>query len=141
LTFQIFFLAIARVQLQYAAFYAARAGAVHGGDIQIMEDTASRILAVSPSLSSFRPGSLKVNVTDPGVQEISRSNTSDNFETGMPLTVHLTWEYPLILPLANRLFGKSNSIGLTIPVSTVQLQASWTMEMLGRPVKGKNNDV
>jgi hypothetical protein len=139
LTFQIFFLAIARVQLQYAAFYAARAGIVHDGDIRIMEDTASRILAISPSLSSFRRGSLKVSLTDPEApedyQSNSRSDSSEKLEPNRPLTVHLTWEYPLIVPLANRLLGKPNALGLLATVSTVPLRASWTMAKQDTPLK------
>jgi hypothetical protein len=156
LTFQIFFLAIARVQLQYAAFYAARAGIVHDGDIRIMEDTASRILAVSPALSSFRRGSLKVSLTypeapedyqsnsRPNTQSNPRSDSSKKLEPNRILTVHLTWEYPLILPLANRLLGKPNALGFLAPVSTVPLQASWTMGMQDKPHRsgraGTSND-
>ncbi len=160
LTFQIFFLAIARVQLQYAAFYAARAGIVHDGDIRIMEDTASRILAVSPALSSFRRGSLKVSLTDPEAPEDYQSNPRPNtqsnprsdprsdpskkLEPNRILTVHLTWEYPLIVPLANRLLGKPNALGLLAPVSTVPLHASWTMGMPDNPHRsgraGTSND-
>ena len=139
LTFQIFFIAIAKVQLQYAAFYAARAGSVHGGDIQVMEKTASRILAVSPGLSSFQPGALKVKTTGTARQKKSVPPTSEEPAPSGPLTVELTWEYPLILPLANRLLGRANGIGLLQPVSTIPLQASWTTEMQKRQEKGKSS--
>lgn len=139
LTFQIFFLAIAKIQLQYAAFYAVRAGAVHGGDIQVMEKTASRILAVSPGLSSFRPGALKITTSDTATQKAHAQPPRErNVPSGL-LSAELTWEYPLIIPVANRFLGRKNGTGLLQPVSTIPLHASWTMEMQKPPRKGKKS--
>jgi hypothetical protein len=133
LTFQIFFLAVARVQLQYAVFYAARAGIVHGGDLKIMKDAAHSILAVSPSLSSFRPGSLKIDIDKPTTSINPHSNSEEAPSLNKPLTVHLTWDYPLTIPIASRLLGKPGDIGINTPISSVPLHASWTMIMQDNP--------
>ncbi|MDF1535000.1 MAG: pilus assembly protein [bacterium] len=129
LIFQLFFLAIARVQLQYAAFYAARSGVVHDGDIRVMEKTASRILAASPGLSPFRPGSLLIELIDGNDQETDRQRPQGGPAPNTHLGIRVTWNYPLIVPLASRLFGRSSGTGPYRSGPTIPLHASWTMEM------------
>jgi hypothetical protein len=136
LVFQIFFLAIARTQLQYAAFYAARAGAVHGGDIRVMEKTARRILAASPGFSPLTPNSLQIEIIDGETSAAaSQSPKADHVAGPSPLSIRVHWDYPLTIPLASSLIANFHKAGTFSPRLTIPLQASWTMTRHSQPEK------
>ena len=128
LIFQLFFVAIARTQLQYATFYAARAGAVHGGDIRVMEKTARRILAASPGFSPLTPNSLRIEIIDGETSATaSQSPKANQAATPFPLSIRVHWDYPLTIPLASSLVANLHKAGTFSPGLTIPLQASWTM--------------
>ncbi len=140
LIFQLFFLAIARIQLQYATFYAARAGAVHGGDINVMEKTARRILAVSPGFSPLIPNSLRIEIIESEMSAAtSKSPKADRAADPFPLSIQVQWDYPLTIPLASSLVTNLHKAGTFSPGLTIPLQASWTTTTYNQLEKGHDH--
>ncbi len=125
---QLFLVAMARIQLQYAAFYAARVGAVRSGDEDEMKRAALRVLSPwTGNLAS--PGSLLdveiLEIPEKGNDTVispARNNTDE------PLMVRLHWDFPLIVPLADRLLTRNRILPVSSK-STLHLQASWTMPL------------
>jgi hypothetical protein len=122
LIFQLFFLAIAQLQLQYAAFCGVRSGAVHNAEKEIIEKSVSRILKSPLLLSPVRRGTYDIQILLDG--EHQKDPIGSSSET---LTVKIRWRYPLVIPFAhlvvNRFLPRINGIGLP----TVNLNASWTL--------------
>ncbi len=137
LIFQLFFLGIAQIQLQYAAFYAARVGAVNASDEKEMRRTVKRILARSPGLVSLPDRSYEVEIL--GTQENSGAGSKT---TGQPavnaLKVRVHWHYPLTIPLADT-FSRNNNIFPVLGRPSVHLKASWAMTMFGSISGDQNN--
>ena len=126
--FQLFFLGIAQVQLHYAAFYAARVGAVHGGDLDKMKQAVTTILGRFPIELPFSSDQLEIEILNSQEDSVGRAGTLPPLAE--PIKVRVHWHYPLIVPLADTFLFK-NSL---FPVSgrpRVHLQASWAMTMFG----------
>ena len=135
--FQLFFLGIAQIQLQYAAFYAARSGAVNGADEMEMKRTVKRILAGSHGLISLPEGSLQLELLGTRHNN-NRSDEAVRTSNGSPLMVRVHWHHPLIVPFADRLIQtKRNFILQRRP--TVHLQASWATAMFEQ-ISGAGNN-
>jgi Flp pilus assembly protein TadG len=129
--FQVFFLGIAKFQLHYAAFCAARIGAVNNADKTIMEHAIKKILTNSPGLSSFPEANIEIEILNPEI------NTKDTISLNSPsaketLKVQVQWNYPLIVPLADKLLHQ-NSLLLVPGKPSILLKASWAMPMI-RPL-------
>jgi hypothetical protein len=137
LVFQLFFLGLAQIQLQYAAFYAARVGAVHGSDLNEMKRAVTRILGRSSGLLTMSRDHLEIEIIDSQEKSGDRTETSEP-PAATPLKVRVHWHYPLIIPLADKFLDKNN----LLPVSgrpSVHLQASWAMTMFGSIPEDENN--
>jgi len=137
LVFQLFFLSIAQIQLQYAAFYAARVGAVNASDTAEMRSTVKRILAISPGLVSLPERSYEVEILGTGENDEGVSEASPE-PVPKTLKVRVHWNYPLIIPFADTLLHKTNL--LPIPGRpSVHLQASWAMTMFSLIPEDESN--
>ena len=137
LVFQLFFLGIAQIQLQYAAFYAARVGAVHGADQNEMKRAVTRILGRSPGLLSMPRDHIEIEIIDSQEKRGERAGGSEPPAAG-PLKVRVHWHYPLIVPFADAFLHK-NTLFPVPGRPSVHLQASWTMTMFGSISKDENN--
>ena len=137
LIFQMFFLGLAQIQLQYAAFYAARVGAVNSSDKKEMKRAVKKILSGSPGLLSLPDGSFEVEILndDETDSEIPETNLGTVVQ---PLKVRVHWHYPLIVPLADN-FRNRNQVFPVPGRPSVHLRASWTMTMFGSKPGDKSN--
>lgn len=127
LIFQLFFLGIAQIQLQYAAFYAARCGAVTNADEVEMKRTVKRILAGSPGLRSIPDRSFEVEILNTWREKGKYLDTTPETRN-KPLMVCVHWHYPLIVPFADKLIQvKSAFIFQGKP--SIHLKASWATAM------------
>jgi hypothetical protein len=137
LIFQLFFLGMAQIQLQYAAFYAARVGAVHGADQNEMKRTVTKILGQSQELLSLPRDHIEIEIMD--FQEKRGEGTGGSKPPATaPLKVRVHWHYPLFIPLADTFLNKN----ILLPDSgrpSLHLQASWTMTMFGSILGIENN--
>ena len=138
LVFQLFFLGIAQIQLQYAAFYTARAGAVNGADEIEMKRTVKRILGTSQGLMSLPEGSVEVEVLSIGREERTFNETK-LCAHDQPLMVRVHWHHPLIVPFADRLMHQKSKLML-LGRPTIHLKASWATAMF-RETSGDGNNV
>ena len=136
---QLFLVAVARIQLQYAAFYAARVGAVHNGDESEMKRAA--LMVLSPWAGNrTSPGSLldmeilEIREKERGTAASPARSSSDN-----PLMVRLHWDFPLIVPMADRLLSRNRILPASFQ-STLHLQASWAMPVFRTREKEINDD-
>lgn len=124
--FQLFFLGLAQVQLQYAAFCGARAGVVHQADRTIIEKAVSRVMNGPFLLTPLRKGSFEVGISPNAGKDTARrvSQTPDP-----ELVVDVRWNYPLIIPFADNIVNRflPRVYGLGCP--GVQLKATWTLPM------------
>lgn len=108
--------------LQYAAFCAARVGAVRGADPGPMKDAASRVLRAAPGCRSFPgPGFTLELLPEPEAGPAPSSPA----RAAAPLRARLAWDCPLVVPVAGPLLGGWWGRGAWLrPV--FPLQASWT---------------
>jgi hypothetical protein len=137
LVFQLFFLGMAQVQLQYAAFYAARIGAVNASDMVEMRRAVKKILARSPGLVSLPDRSYEVETLGTGENDEGVSEASPE-PVAKTLKVRVHWHYPLIVPFIDTLLHKTNL--LPIPGRpSVHLQASWAMTMFSLIPEDESN--
>jgi len=137
LVFQLFFLGLAQIQLQYAAFYAARVGAVHGGDTNEMKRAVTRILSRSPGLLSMSRDHLEIEIIDSQEKRGEKTGGSEPPAAG-PLKVRVHWRYPLTIPLADA-FSQKNNLFPVPGRPSVHLQASWAMTMFGSISEDESN--
>lgn len=137
IVFQLFFLGLAQIQLQYAAFYAARVGAVHNADPGEMKRAATRILGRSPGLLSMSRDHIEIEIIDSRDKRSERAGTSEP-PAAAPLKVRVHWHYPLTVPLADALFRRGARSMLSGKPS-VHLQASWAMTMSGFKTMDETN--
>ena len=137
LIFQLFFLGLAQIQLQYAAFYAARVGAVHGGDLNEMKRAVTRILGQSPGLLSMHRDHIEIEIIDSQEKRGERTGGSEPTAAG-PLKVRVHWHYPLSVPFADAFLHK-NTLFPVPGRPSVHLQASWAMTMIGSISGDENN--
>jgi hypothetical protein len=135
--FQLFFLGMAQIQLQYAAFYAARVGVVNASDKISMTRAVKRILARSPGLVSLPDGSYEVEILGSGGNDDERSETTVK-PLNETLKVRVHWHYPLIVPLTD-IFPNKNNLFLIPGRPSVHLQASWAMTMFRSIPEDKSN--
>src|SRR5512138_2333034 len=94
-------LGLGKVVLQYAAFSAARVGAVRGGDKGRMEPAAARVLGWMPGCQRF-PGpdfTLEPSLIPPLPPPHGQPSSPTL------LRVDLTWRFPLLVPVAGALMG------------------------------------
>ncbi len=129
LVFQLFFLGLAQIQLQYAAFYAARVGVVHNADQSEMKRAVKRILGRSPGLLSMSRDHFEIEIIDSQEKHSEKAGASEPSAAG-PLKVRVHWHYPLIVPLADT-FPHRNNLFPVADRPSVHLQASWAMTMFG----------
>ena len=121
--FQLFLLGVAQIQLQYAAFYAARSGAVNGADEVEMKHTVKRILDSSYGFMSLSGGSVEVEVLS-ARHEKGNSGGSKSWTNDLPLMVRVHWYHPLIVPFVDRLIPL-NSRFMLMGRPNIHLKASW----------------
>lgn len=135
MVFQLFFLAAAQVQLQYAAFCAARVGAVRGeNQIEEMETAAGRVLSSGIGFAPLYPGAFSVQVLKPPVGKDERAAERDvEAGTGKPLQVQVRWQYPLLVPMAGQILGLSAGRSLTPRGPSLPLKALWNIPGVGDP--------
>lgn len=91
---QVALLGVNQLLLQYAAFSAARTGVVRQGDPTPMKAAARQILQSAPGVGRFSPPDLSLEVLPCPAGSASRL-----------LRVRLSWNCPLIVPLAGPLLG------------------------------------
>ena len=123
--FQIFFLGLAQVQLRYAAFCAARVGAVRDGDIKEMKAVAGKVLSGTPGAMLFSAGSYRVEELDLS----NKKNGGDKNDPEVPfefLRIRVHWDYPLFLPFLDTLWAKVTPERFPGKTPKVPLHASWT---------------
>jgi hypothetical protein len=137
LVFQLFFLGMAQMQLHYAAFYAARVGAVNASDMVEMRRTVKRILAGSPGLGSLSDRSFEVEILGTGENDEEVSGASPE-PVAKALKVRVHWHYPLIMPLADIILLRKSPFPVPGRPS-VHLQASWVMPMTGSIPEDESN--
>ncbi len=135
--FQLFFLGMAQMQLHYAAFYAARVGAVNASDMVEMRRTVKRILAGSPGLGSLPDRSFEVEILGTGENDEEISGASPE-PVAKALKVRVHWRYPLIMPLAD-IIPRQSSLFPIPGRPSVHLQASWAMPMSGYISEDESN--
>jgi len=134
--FQLFFLGIARIQLQYAAFCAARTGAVHNADLTEMKQTVTRILRGYPGMLLESPDHLEIEIVD-YVEARDEADGSSRQSGSAPMIVRVHWYYPLLIPLADILSPESQK--LQIPGRPrIHLRASWAIPIFGS-ISGDDN--
>jgi len=138
LTFQLFFLGMAQIQLQYAAFYAARVGAVHGADLNEMKQAVRRILTRSPGQLSMSREHLEVEIIDSLEKSREKAGPLVEQESVAPLMVRVHWHYPLVVPFAD-IFSRKTKLFPAPGRPGVHLQASWAMTMFGS-ISGDESD-
>lgn len=137
LIFQLFFLGIAQIQLQYAAFYAARSGAVNGADKVKMKRTVKWILGGSHGLMPLSQGSVEVEVLS-ACHEDRTPPESNPCANNQPLMVRVHWHHPLSVPFADRFMHQKSKIILQ-GRPTIHLKASWATAMFEETSGGGNN--
>jgi len=137
LVFQLFFLGLAQIQLQYAAFYAARVGTVHGADLNEMKQAVTRILDRSPGLLSRSRDHIEIEIIDSQEKHSEKTGTAEP-SAAAPLKVRVHWHYPLIVPLADALSPRS-ARSMFSGRPSVHLQASWAMTMSGFKTRDETN--
>ena len=125
LVFQLFFLGMAQIQLQYAAFYGARVGAVHSSDKEKITNAVKQILLRSQGNVYLTGGSFEVEILN--AQENSGKGSSPATQLpSKPLIVRVHWYYPLVVPLADLFLSWNNPLS-TKGRPSIHLKASWTM--------------
>jgi hypothetical protein len=125
------------MQLQYAAFYAARSGAVSGADEAVMKRTVKRILGTSQGLVSLPEGSVEVEILSAGHEEKNFIETQPRAYE-QPLMVRVHWHHPLIVPFADKLMHQKSKL-LLLGRPTIHLKASWATAMFKETSGGGHN--
>jgi hypothetical protein len=133
---QLFLLGIAKARLQYAAFYAARVGAVNSKSKKLMKQAVDRILNSGLVSTSALNASIKVEIIDPDSKDGNESDSLSPTDL-KSLRVRIHWHYPLTIPLADVLIPGTNVSPLTGKRS-IHLQASWMLTIFG-PISRNNN--
>lgn len=137
LVFQLFLLGLAQVQLQYAAFYAARVGVVHSSDKKEMEQAVGKIVTPLTGIFSLPEGSFRVEILRTGERkEAKKWNLVKGKDT---LKVQVHWQYPLTIPIADVIL-KTRSQLLDPRKPYLHLRASWVMPTFESPSKEENHD-
>jgi len=134
---QLFFLGIAQMQLQYAAFCAVRVGAVNAADKAKMMQTVKKILSGSPGLTTLPEGSFDVEILD-RERSGKRANSPETGTLDETLKVRVHWNYPLIVPFVDRL-PKRKNLYPSLERPFIHLNASWAMKRFGSGSAEKNN--
>jgi hypothetical protein len=128
--FQVFLLAIVQVQLRYAAFCAARVGAVRDADIKEMETAARKVLSKIPGFFPASTASYRVELLHQLENEnLTAKKNTKTTTSYLKIRIHL--DYPLALPLLNVLSARISSDRSLKGVPTVPLHASWTTIYFG----------
>ena len=135
--FQIFFLGIAQIQLQYAAFYAARVGAVRGWDFEEMKRTAAAILCQVPGAPLFSPDQIEIERINPDQKNNNKKFSQEDLET--PIKIRVQWEYPLNVPLVDIFIPKGRILS-AMGRPHLRLQSSWAMKMFFSNAEGKGHE-
>jgi hypothetical protein len=135
---QLFLLAIAQVQLRYAAFCAARVGAVRNADIEEMNITVGKVLSATTGFNPTYSGSYKVEKLDPLIRQ---DNKNTNSYGGPPelIKIRVKWDFPLSVPLINGLLSGIFHNRFFNKIPSVSLQATWTTVMF-EPAKEKSDE-
>jgi hypothetical protein len=122
---QLFLLAIGQVQLRYAAFCAARVGAVREADIDEMHNAVGKILSRTTFFMSASTSPYRVEKLEPLNNKYQNTGQiSEQSQEILKILVH--WDYPLSVPIVNTLFARIFSLRSLNKTPTVPLQASWT---------------
>lgn len=138
LTFQLFFLGMAQIQLQYAAFYAARVGAVTAVDKNAMKKTVGRILSKLPLVTSFSSETIDLEILGPE-DTYEKENQSNTLALDKTLKIRISWDYPLIIPFADLLASKKTAPFALMKRPSIRLHASWAMVNFESTVEQKKN--
>jgi hypothetical protein len=125
---QLFVLALAQVQLRYAAFCAARVGAVRNADIKEMKDAVGKVLSRTPGFIPGSAGAYWVEKIDL-LSERDRKNENDSKRSPELLKIRVHWNYPLSVPFLDTLWAGIHSDRFFQRTATVPLNASWTTIM------------
>ncbi len=126
---QIALIGMAQVLLQYAAYSAARTGLVRDFDLKEMKTSVGRILVALPGITSFGGYSFDIQVANLKSEDSSstRATTAKNPEL---IQIIVNLDFPLIVPLAGKIFSR-NPLKRTITgYPTVELTASWNISSL-----------
>ena len=134
---QLFLLGLAQVQLQYAAFYAARVGAVHSSDKKEMEQAVERIMAPFTGSRPLPERSFRVEIL--GTEKRKETKNWNLTRGKNMLKVRVHWQYPLTIPVADIIF-KTPSPLIDTRRPYIHLKASWVMPTFGSPPKEEKHD-
>ncbi|NOY86013.1 MAG: pilus assembly protein [Deltaproteobacteria bacterium] len=127
--FQSALLCMAQVTVQYAAFSAARTGAVWNGDMDQMTAAAGRVLlpVTGRVFTGKHPFKVEI-ISSEAAGDQSRKSDADTQDTDRLLRVRVTWNYPLMVPLAGRLLNQGAlTSAMTRP--SLPLTATWSLPM------------
>ena len=121
--FQLFHVSLALIQLRYAAFCAARVGAVRDADIREMETAANKVLFGAKAFIPALRDSCHVEILDPIMKTNASIPTEEGFEF---LKVRVHWDFPLFVPIPAISPARFDPSGFFRTVKKIPLQASWT---------------
>ncbi|HDL53598.1 MAG TPA: hypothetical protein ENH32_06445 [Proteobacteria bacterium] len=122
-------LCMAQVVVQYAAFTAARTGAVWNGDVDQMTTAAGRVLLPMTGRVFTGKHIFKVEViSSEAAGKPSGKPDAGAKNTDRLLRVRVTWNYPLMLPLAGRLLNRG-VLTSSVTRPSLPLTATWTLPM------------
>ena len=128
---QICLIVAGKILLRYAAFYAARVGVVRGANLDEMEKAVGRILTMSGIGSAKSAGAFQVEVLTGKNTAPGRSGPGDARPTaGGTLSVRVTWDFPLLVPIARELLAVSDYPGSPGKSGIIPLSAAWTLPVI-----------
>lgn len=132
--FQLFLVSIAQVKLVYAAFCAARVGAVRNADILEMEAAAKRVLSRNGVFPPEIMGSCRVEKLG-SVNDGDGKHSSFSEEPVELIQIRVHWDYPLSIPIPLFRPPGMDSGGIFGILKRIPLQASWTAVNFSEPPK------
>ncbi len=121
LLIQSILLGVNQVLLQYAAFSAARVGAVRDGETASMKTAAFRVLRLAPGCGGFPGPDFTLETLASGKTGKTAATAPDDQEL---LQLRITWRCPLLVPLAGP-FLASWQGGWSWAHPTQPLRATW----------------
>ena len=128
--FQLFFIGMGQILLQYAVFCAARAGAVRGGDLDEMRAAADRILRVFPGniLAGRDSFELEILQTQADSEDRRSGNNATPIATDL-LQLRISWDFPLTVPIVGQVIAGSRPVPRRGRKPSLSLSSSWSIPL------------
>jgi len=126
---QIALIGMAQILLQYAAYSAARTGLVQNFDLKEMKAAVGRILVTLPGITSFSGHSFDIQIA---ILESEDSSSTKGKTAKKPelIQIIVNWDFPMIVPLAGKIFSRNPFKRTITGYPTVELTASWNISSL-----------